>query len=253
MSFAQNRILYLNLANKAEHLLLSNNYDEAKTILLDLETKYKFLNGKDYFYLGITYYKSLDSLNGFEYLKKAALSYCFPSIHLKKYSKKYNFPISPKEYIILDSIEKLALNSRNQKVIDTLIYFINIDQQCRNNKVDVKCDASNQRNFLSYIVTNGIPNFNLYGDESSIIFLHIYDKKILKEYSKILFAEIKKGNMYPFYYAMMIDRFKYDTLRKSKYGTYGISKENFNLNKLIIKHRLQIGLSIYREGPSIMP
>lgn len=151
-------------------------------------------------------------------------------------------------------IKSAEVKSYNKKIKDTLEYFIESDRLCRTTgEADVKCDRINLNKFLNFIKDNNVPDFNVYGDIYSDIFLHVYEKKLIRKYKKVLLSQIKKGYLYPFYYAMMIDRNKFDHGKPTVYNTYGGS---FNLkieNRKIRKNRKQIGLSIYIEGPNINP
>lgn len=251
---AQNYINYYNIANEAENELLNGNYLNSKEKLIGLESQYSELKAKDYFYLGVLCYILKDTLTGFEKLKKCSLKFGFPTYKVPKYIKSLSYRPSNFAMHILDSIEKKVLQIKSKTIKDTLIYFEEQDQFCRSGEqIDTICDIKNQSHFLEYMKKNGFPNYDLYGDVSDVVFLHIYNEKLYNEYTTFLFEEIQKGNVYPFYYAEIVDRKQFELNLPTIYGSYGQSYNPKAPDLRVLENRRKIGMSIYFNGPNSRP
>ncbi len=255
--FGQNFISYFNQANKAEYYLSENNTNKALSALKAIETNFNKLLPKDYFYVSILYYLKKDSVNGFLYLRKCAENYGWPTNYVQEYRK--NFPeLKISDYSIgkISELENLAAKHRMKSVEDTLMYFMIQDQSNRDgsNVLSIPLDAINQNMLLNYLKTNGIPNIFLYGDMFSSVLLHITDEKVFSEFESLLIQEIKKGNIYPYYYTSMIDRKLADDKSKTKYNSYLYETlHEGGTKKKINKNRMEIGLSTYFRGTNIVP
>lgn len=257
-SFGQDYIEYFNSANEAEYQLSLGNFTEARTIFKNLEEVYTSLKPKDNFYLGIIAYLFSDTIEGYKYLSESATKLVFASYHIQDY--KRIFPqLKISEFAInnIKNIEVVTQNQCNKKIFDTLSYFLDQDQLNRNGHLVVnrEVDTRNQQAFLKYLKANGIPDIVAYGDATiSTLVLHMYDEGVFSEFKAYLLKELKKGNIYPNYFAAMVDRHQYDYHRPKIYNAY-FSEKISDPDKLkeINSKRLSIGLSIHFKGNNILP
>ncbi len=153
--------------------------------------------------------------------------------------------------LIEDSLSKT--NKKN--VQDTIEYFIEIDQSNRkNNHVNFKQDSIVQEQFLNYLQTVGLPNIQQYGDFFLLINLHVINKNIFNKFESFFIEQLKKGNIYPYHYSSMVDRFLLENNEETMYNSYLYSNiSSKKLEREIKKNRKSIGLSLYFKGSCIAP
>jgi hypothetical protein len=253
----QKYIDYFNQSNEAEYLLSQGNYDGARAIYSKVEKKFKHLKPKDDWYMGLMYYFQKDSVNGAKYMVKCAEHLGWPQATLVEFQKKYpQLNISQNTLKEVEKIEVEKMKQKKKAVADTLKYFIDQDQNNRKNlaAIDSAADVKLQKQLLKYFKDNGIPDMLIYGDGYANIFLHITNQDLLKEYKELLMKQVKKGNVYPWFYTSMVDRDMEartgTTIYNSFKYTKGYSKEEL---EKINKSRKEIGLSVYFKGPGNQP
>jgi hypothetical protein len=276
-----NFIKYFNVANEAEYMLNTGNPKSAKKHLLSLEKKFKQLKPREYFYLGVLHYIEGDSLKGNLCFKRSATKYHFkPTDELNNVKNVFpEFSISNYSYNLLKQEEQKEIEKAkalfNRSINDSIVYYFGIDEALRENDVSFMFDSNevsssilrlfkeisiielhhpdadyyNQLGYLNYLKRQGVPDFYVYGDFFLSIFQHVDDDRIFNDYDTFLFNELKKGAIWPFYYAMMVDRKQYYDGKPTIYGHYGA--KNKTVEKSVInKSRLAIGHSIYYFGAS---
>jgi hypothetical protein len=252
----QKYIDYFNQSNEAEYLLSQGNYDGARGIYSKMEKKFKRLKPKDDWYMGLMNYFQKDSANGAKYMVKCAEHLGWPQAMLLEFQKKYpQLNISNSTLKEVEKIEKEKTAQKKKSVSDTLKYFTDQDQNNRRNlaAIDSAGDLKLQKLMLKYFKDNGIPDMLLYGDNFAVVFLHITNQELLKEYKELLMKQVKKGNVYPWYYTSMVDRDMEARTGTSMYNSFaykkGYSKEDI---EKFNKNRKEIGLSVYFKGSSGM-
>jgi hypothetical protein len=154
----------------------------------------------------------------------------------------------------LRSLEKIA--EQNEKeikraVVDTLRSFDTLAiAYNKEGKCSPKCEAM-QKAYLKYCKKNGIPSMELYGEPVYLSLIKIENKDILKQYKDLLYKEMTKGNIYPYFYATLVDRHAGDgPVTYNSYYSTGLAKEEL---EKINKSRKDIGLSTYFKGPGTKP
>jgi hypothetical protein len=95
----------------------------------------------------------------------------------------------------------------------------------------------------------GLPHIGT--DIGDLILVHVSNKKMYQHYKILLYDAIKKGHILPFGYAYMVDRWQ---LHQSNSCYLFIRIYTRKLCKdidyaAVVKRRLDIGLSIYFNGP----
>jgi hypothetical protein len=252
--FSQGYITYHNTANEAEYLFHTGQFISTEKTLLTLKDKYTELKPRELFYLGITYYYLQDTVNGFKNIELAAQDFLYDKEAMEYYlrPRRENL-ISDYAKKRLDSIgdkiEKKKDDIRNQSHLgDSVTYYIDLDQLNRADmsKFQRETDDQIQRRFLNFMKREGVPNPLLYGVVFSVIFLHVVNEDIYREYEVYLFDQVIKGNLCPREYAFLVDRKIYSDSngRNTKYGAYSPKKNLLDANALK-KDRESIGLSLY--------
>jgi hypothetical protein len=252
--FSQGYISYFNSANEAEYLFHTGQFISAEKTLTTLKDQFTELKPRELFYLGMIYYYLKDTVNGFKNIELAARN----SLYDKEAVEYYLRPrgenlLSMYSRKVLDSIgynvEKEVDDIRNKSYVDDSIrYYIDLDQANRSDmsKFQQEVDDQIQRRFLNFMKRDGVPDPLLYGEVFSIIFLHVTNEDIYKEYDSFLFDQVVKGNLCPREYAFLVDRKIYGESNghKTKYGTYSPKSGLLDADDLK-KDRESIGLSIY--------
>ena len=254
---SQNCISYYNLANKAEYELFNGSINVAEKIFSKLDKK-NGLTAKDNFYLGYIKSKKGDTIAAFNYFINSVKKCGHISEWIVKY-QEYNKKIIVSNYqlIKLNNIEDSLIASRNLILIAKLNYFDSIDQLNRsyeNDYIDIKGDSVLQVELLAFMKKNGIPNVYLYGDMFHTTFLHVYNDYLFKEYEKFLYEEVKKGNLDPYYYCSMVDRYLYSyNKNETKFESYRQVCKDEKCKAKVEKNRKKIGLSTFHKGPNLWP
>jgi len=264
-SFSQDYIEYYNLINEAEYQILLKNDSVALTYYKKAFNCEK-PHAKDLYVYALCLKRLNHSNNIKPLLVKSARNYGKPSYWLFKESQDYQFK---KSYIKkLRNIENK--NRLKTKIImDTVDYFMLQDQLYRKvfvdsikvyySKTDTEYiefmekyhehDSLYQVEFLNYVKENGFPgSFTIGSDKAASILFHIIcpNFKIAKD---LLYQELLKGNILPFYYALMVDRIGYICNGKAYYYAYPLNKDCLPERDEILENRKKIGASIYFQGP----
>ena len=258
LCYSQNYIEYYNEANEAEYQFIEGNYLSSKANFQILEKQYGKLLTKDYFYLAILCYNQNDSVNGKRCLKKSVEGglYEVPNYISKFKSNKFpNLKISEKTILEMKLLEEKIIQSVDTTIRDTINFYLERDQLNRkeHEEVNLTADYPIQKNLLSFLKRNGLPNPYIYGDSYSIIILHLSDTEIYNSFTKFLYDEIIKGNMYPYYYTVIVDRTEEYKNKQTNYGSYFMKAKTQADTDKIKLNRKKIGLSPYFEGPNIFP
>ena len=255
---SQNCISYYNLANKAEYELFNGSINVAEKIFSKLDKK-NGLTAKDNFYLGYIKSKKGDTLNAYKCFVNSILKYGSAVEWIGKYQNgsKGSFKVPSYQLYKLKRIQDSMYAKKDFKLQAKLNYFDSIDQLNRsyeNDYIDIKGDSVLQVELLAFMKKNGIPNVYLYGDMFHTTFLHVYNDYLFKEYEKFLYEEVKKGNLDPYYYCSMVDRYLYSyNKNETKFESYRQVCKDEKCKAKVEKNRKKIGLSSFHKGPNLWP
>lgn len=272
--FAQDYIPYYNLVNEAEYWMYKEDYTKATQLYLKAFALEKPM-GKDAFLLAKCY--------AFEGNKTACLHWLETSTRIPVSFTPYllrkdtQYPIfqaifsenGELEALIQDLL--LLKEASNKKYKDTTYRMLQdtVYALCRQDQIYRKKSASGNftdedwrlirendsivQTALLYITQQyGYPGFPHVGtDLGGLILVHVSAPKMYQRYKDLLYKAIKKGQILPFGYAYMVDRWQ---LHESKscylfmriYTRKLCQEADYSA---IVKRRLDIGLSIYFSGP----
>lgn len=110
-------------------------------------------------------------------------------------------------------------------------------------------DSIKQVEFLNYIKTNGYPGIFSSGTDLTASILNRINESLYIEYEQVLFEELKKGHIQPYFYGLMVDVSGCRLNNKSYYGTTDPTQYCQPSGNEIIHNRLTIGMSPYFKDP----
>lgn len=252
---SQNYINYFNIVNEAEYNFDNQNFNKTIKLLKRANKSFGNLKTKELFYLGISQLIKGDTIQGKISLFKCIENGGSPTKYLPYYKNFENYPVIKSYYNTIYEFEKSHPKKRDTLIRDSLEYFIQIDQSNRAGGAvnSSEIDIINQLHLLKFFETHGFPNFMYYGDGISTIFKHIADSEVYSLYKVYLFKQIELGNMYPVYYAYMVDRYECTFNKQLFYSAYTIGCNVELPKEKIEKNRRSIGLSIYYDGTLLRP
>ena len=171
----------------------------------------------------------------------------------------------------LDSLNRSSKDwlDNTQEIRDTINYFLAKDQDYRKVFVDSikayfdeeseeyksywqlveKNDSIVQVEFLEYIKANGYPGNHRCGTGLATVILQHINDELLDDFDTVLLEEIKKGNIYPYYYGSMMDRANCRLNGKAFYNADRVTESCTPSNEQILKNRVSAGLSPFFQGP----
>lgn len=273
---SQNYVKYHNLINEAEFDMNNGRWSDAKIKLTEAFSLEK-PKAVDLFMLPKCYCMLGEKQKAKKHVKKAASQSGFlnaekwvryDSVFYRHCFNDVEFASLKKDVDILmkDFSKKWSESDRVRKVRDTISYFFTIDQKYRSlmnnspckDRADTtfKCrnfirewmlsDSILQENVYSYILNNGFP---VEADEDIYIMLSHLNKTIYEKMRPLLYRELQKGRVEPFFYGMIVDRLEY--LYNSKTCTYYVFSQDCSHStwESIKKYRKEVGMSIYYNGP----
>lgn len=266
-SNAQNYIPYYNLIHEAEYKIYQHEYEEAISLIRKAFTIEQALP-KDNYLLAVTLAKVNPQNNEQEI--RSLLMRASKNGNIKRWLSEEPIQLELSE-AFLDS---LRMNSKQwlddtQAIRDTINYFLAKDQAYRKVFVDSikayfdedseeyksywqlveKNDSIVQVEFLKYIKANGYPGNHRCGTGIATVILQHINDELLVDFDTVLLEEIKKGNIYPYYYGSMMDRANCRVNGKAFYNADRVTESCTPSNDQILENRMNAGLSPYLQGP----
>lgn len=272
---AQNYIQYHNLVNEAEYWLYKQEYKKAEKLYKRAFRLEKAFS-KDSYLLAKCYALQGKKKACHNWLKKSSatpISFTPYLIHnpneiqnfKRIFSKKGEFDkLSLELKSIKKEVDKQFKNDTYKMLQDTIaalclqdqLYRKNATQEELNNDLYLKLlhqnDLDIQQKLLDIIKKYSYPGYPKIGtDNGNLILVHILnDDKTHRIYKELLYEELKKGNILPFGYAYMMDRWhlvnKNICYLSMRIYTQKLCTEDDYEG--IVERRLNIGLSIYFTG-----
>lgn len=266
-SNAQNYIPYYNLINEAEYKIYQHEYEEAISLIRDA-FKVEQALPKDNYLLAATLAKVNPQKNEQEI--RSLIMKASKNGNIKRWMSEENIDIEFSEEFINGLIKNSKRWSENNKHIgDTIKYFVARDQEYRKVFTDSimvyfdeeseeyksywhlveRNDSIIQLQFLNYIKENGYPGtYKSNRDIAGVILQHI-NEDLLDQFDTVLYKEIKKGNIYPYYYGSMMDRINCSLNGIAFYDAHSVPKRCLPSRDQIIENRIKIGMSPHFKGP----
>ncbi|WMX14514.1 MULTISPECIES: hypothetical protein [unclassified Aureispira] len=274
--FAQDYISYHNLVNEAEYWMYKKEYKNAKILykkafcLEEPMWKDAYLLAKAYVFLN----KKKKALCWLKKSSEANVSFCSWYLEKEKEQKDFksifNSSNDMKAFIKeLRTIEDDPSKKSNQQVylniqkqVDELLKRDQaIREECRKSGFTKECkeridleDSIIQEKLLAITKEYGFPGSNLIGSDLVTIILVHFDKKRFISSLDILLSEVKNGNLMPFYYGYMLDRFYWKYIEDKNdnpcylsllYTKKKCTEEDYDE---VIKRRLELGISLFFDG-----
>lgn len=279
LTSAQDYIDYHNHVNEAEYWMYKEDYQKAKKLykkafqIGKVIPKDSYLLAKCYAALGNKKQcrkwleiSSLTPISFAPYFIKRADQI---DVFRKVFSDEEIEVLSGELKVLRQQTDSIFKDDTYLMLRDSLELLVEQDQRYRTNPTDEKRadsvymaafranDIRVQTNFLNLIKTHGYQDYHNNGyDVAAIILAHVFDnQEMFEAYDEVLFSELKKGNILPFTYAYMIDRW-YLHNTKSCYLSMRIYTQRLCTEvdyEAIVQRRLAIGLSIYFKGPRKKP
>lgn len=266
-SNAQNYIPYYNLINEAEYKIYQHEYEEAISLIRDA-FKVEQALPKDNYLLAATLAKVNPQKNEQEI--RSLLTKASKNGNINRWMSE-----EPIDLELSDAfLDSLSMNSKQwlndtRAIRDTINYFLAKDQDYRKVFVDsIKAyfdeeseeyqsywqlvemnDSLVQVQFLEYIKENGYPGNRRSGTGLGAVILQHINDDLLDEYEEVLFGEIKKGNIYPYYYGSMMDRINCSLNGIAFYDAHSVPKRCLPSRDKIFENRINAGMSPYFKGP----
>ncbi|MBP9846046.1 MAG: hypothetical protein KBD43_08335 [Saprospiraceae bacterium] len=262
--WSQNFTNYYNDRNEAIHNYYEGKLEKADSLLTVAFKKVKPL-GKDVYFAAVVSAKMKNIQKTRDLLKFSCVLNGISLKWLKEDSAIFSNVFTNFEFNrLLDTIvittnlnyylyENSKFNTMNYNFFDSLLFMdqkyrsdfkdsTNITEEQKLKLMKVNDDIV-QKKLMDYVEEYGWPD---YSELLTTILIHFSEENYLK-YKTILLREVKIGHLDPFWYARMCDR-----LEKILYNndcTYGIWTKSKCGKDIIRTNRLQIGLSLYYEGP----
>jgi len=278
--FAQHYISYHNLVNEAEYWMYKQEYKKAEKLYnkaFHLEKAFP----KDSYLLAKCYAAQGKKKLCYKWLKESSRTpISFTPYFIKRADQKDVFinvfdeigeleAVSSELKILKKDTDKVYKDSVYTMIRDTMVALSKQDQLYRKNATQEELkselylnllnqnDLSIQKSFLEIIKAYGYPDYHNMGtDKGDLLLVHILgDEQMHRTYKELLYKELQKGNMLPFPYAYMMDRWHLVTNNicylSMRIYTQKLCTENDYED--IVNRRSDIGLSIYFTGPRKKP
>lgn len=273
-TFAQDYIPYYNLVNEAEYWLYKEEYSKAKQLYLKAFSLEKPM-GKDAYLLAKCYAYQGNKAECLRWLEASANTPISFAPYLLRKASQYPifqavFPEDGElealiqDLLLLKEVTDKKYKDTTYRMLQDTIYALCQQDQIYRKKGHIsnlttedwrlirENDSIVQTALLNLSQQYGYPGFPYIGtDIGDLILVHVRQPKMYQDYKALLYNAIKKGQILPFGYAYMVDRWE---LHQSK-SCYLFMR--IYTRKLceetdyaaIAKRRLSIGLSIYFSGP----
>lgn len=264
---AQNYIPYYKLIHEAEYKIYQHEYEEAISLIREA-FKLEQALPKDNYLLAATLAKVNPQKNEQEI--RSLLTKASKNGDIKRWLSE-----EPVDLELSDAfLDSLSMNSKQwlsdaQAIRDTINYFLAKDQAYRKVFVDSikayfdedseeyksywqlveKNDSIVQVEFLEYVEANGYPGNHRSGTGLATVILQHINDELIDDYKSVLFNEIEKGNIYPYYYGSMMDRANCRVNGKSFYNADPTPEACMPSNEQILENRIETGMSPYFKGP----
>lgn len=265
---AQNYIPYYVLVNEAEYEIYKKNFIRAAD-KFNAAFKLEKPHARDAYLLAYCL-SEINSEANESKIRKLLINASKTSNSIPEFLKNQPLKIDP------DSVFIAKLESHSEKwtkktmaLRDTVEYFSTMDKglikffldSISPEKNETKItypdlssyltqrDSIKQVEFLDYIKLNGYPGIYSSGTDVSASILTRIREPLYMEYEKVLFEELKKGHIQPYFYGLMVDKLGCIRNNKSYYGTTDPDHHCQPPGDEIILNRLTIGMSPYFQGP----
>lgn len=280
-TMAQDYIQYYEYVNEAEYWMYRQEYNKATQLYLASESKAPIL-AKDAYLLAKCYAYQGDRDNCFKWLVKSAeYNITMAPYFLQKHSEWAVFKsifledgeleaLRQDLILIAKAEQKKQRDSIFTMLRDTVNVLFDQDQLLRNKgnysawtmqerRLFEKNDSIVQTALLDLTKKHGFPGYLKIGtDIIDLVLVHV-DKHFYAEYKPLLLEEVRKGNLLPFGYGYMLDRFYWmyehnqqenDCYLHMLYTRKICVEQDYYE---VVQRRKSIGLSIYFSGPRKKP
>lgn len=281
IGLAQNYIAYYEYVNEAEYWMYKEKYDHAIKLYLKAFAQEQ-PTGKDAYLLAKCYALKGNKEACYQWLMKTTnIAVSFTPYLLRRTDQHHVFQAVFQEDGELEALiqDLLLLKEANDKTYkdsiydmlhDTVAALCKQDQLYRQKggfanwtaeeyELFEANDSILQHALLNLTQQYGFPGYTHIGtDITDIILVHV-NKTRYPIFKKVMLEEVKKGNLLPYGYAEMLDRFEWiyaynkeknDCFLYQLYTRKLCHEEDY---EAVVERRKNIGLSIYFKGPRKKP